>query len=180
MLFARGRCCGIDDLDPVEVGAQFGGTGANGGLVTQQDGGGETLVMDLVGGADDLLVGALGEDDAARIGAGLSEDDAHQLARAPEAAFQLRDIGLALQRHAGHARLNGGLGDGGRHREKHARVEGFGDEVVRAEAQRAQAVGLGHGVGDILAGEVGQGARGGDLHLLGDLAGPHVERPRGR
>jgi len=38
------------------------------------------------------------------------------------------------------------------------------------------AVGLDDGVGDVLASEFGQRLRGGDLHLLVYLRGPHVER----
>ena len=55
-------------------------------------------------------------------------------------------------------------------------VDGLRDEIVGAEGQFLQSVGLGHIGGDGLLGEGGDGAHGTLFHLLVDGGGGHVER----
>ena len=78
----------------------------------------------------------------------------------------------------GDAALGGGLGHGRRDAQEDAVVERLGDEVVAAEAEALDAVGPGDRVGDVLLGEVGEGARSRELHRLVDLARAASSAPR--
>ena len=128
------------------------------------------------GGADHLLLLALREHDA--------------LGRAPQPLEHLlqhaRDrIAPRLQRvavglHVGdrlarHAGVHRGLRHRGRHMRDQPRIERHRDDVVRSEL-RPRAIGGGDLVGHVLAGELGERAGGGDLHLHVDGGGAHVER----
>ena len=68
------------------------------------------------------------------------------------------------------------LGDGGRNDGDQARIERHGNDVVAPEARPRALIGGGDFVGHVLARQLGQRMRGGDLHLHVDGLGAHVER----
>ena len=85
-------------------------------------------------------------------------------------------VGLhVLDRLARHAGVHRRLRHRGRHVRNQPRIERHRDDVVRPEL-RPRAVGRGDLVGHVLAGEFGERAGGGDLHLHVDGGGADVER----
>ena len=76
---------------------------------------------------------------------------------------------------AGHATVDGGLGNGSRHLGDEPWVDGLRNEVRRTERQVVHLVHVVHHVGNGLLGQVGDGKHGGHLHLFVDGAGMHVE-----
>ena len=130
-----------------------------------------------VGGAQDPLVLAIGKDDAPGGGRRCLEHRAHDEGRAEDRAVQIALVGVEVGHGPrGHARLHRGAGDGGGDDADQARVEGLGDQVVRAEAQPLAAVGcggLGAGGG---AGQRRDALDAGDLHLVVDARRAHVQR----
>jgi hypothetical protein len=54
-------------------------------------------------------------------------------------------------------------------------IEGLGNQVVRAEVEVGAAVGLGHHVGLLGLGQLGDGLHAGQLHLLVDLGGARIQ-----
>ena len=101
---------------------------------------------------------------------------AHDLVGLAEAAFELLAILLEVDGQLRDAGFHGGLGDGGRFPDEHARVERLGNDVLAAEFQAVDAVGAQHGIGHVFLGERGQGAGGGQFHLVVDGGGADVER----
>ena len=92
---------------------------------------------------------------------------------ARQRAAVLRHVGDRLARHAGiHRRLRHRR----RHRRDQARIERHRHDVFRPVAQPAAGIGAVDLVGHVLARQLGQRLGGGDLHLLVDGAGAHVER----
>ncbi len=80
-------------------------------------------------------------------------------------------------RTARDAGVHRGLRDRERHRRDEARIERDRDDVVAPEARARALIGGGHLVRHVLAGEVGEGLRGRDLHLHVDRGRLHVQRP---
>ncbi len=106
----------------------------------------------------------------------LVNEEAHDFARLAQPGLERVAVGLEVRdRLPGDAGVNRGLGDCGRLPEQHARVEGLGDDVLPAELDAIAAVGAQDGIRYILLGQVREGAHGGDLHLVVDGPGAHVE-----
>ncbi len=136
----------------------------------------DALLGQDLGRAHDLDRLALGKDDPPRIELGLVEDAVHDLAGPRQAVLELADVLLFRSvGFAGDAGVDGSLGHRRRFPQQDAVVEGFGDQILAAEADRLAAVGADHRVGHVLLGEVGERLGGGELHLLVDPGGRHVE-----
>jgi hypothetical protein len=119
---------------------------------------------------------AFGEHDALGVGQDGAADLLQEAGGGIQALGQAGAVGVHVgDRLAGHAGVHGRLGDERRHVPDQARVEGRGDDVLRAELQLAAVIGGGDLVGHVLAGQHGQGVGAGDLHLVIDAAGPHVQ-----
>ena len=145
-------------------------------LAADQDRRAVAVVAEHHGGADRALFLALGEDDALRVGLHLLEQALQEMTGRIEAAGQaalvLRHIGDVFLGDAGiHRRLR----DGGRDLDDQARIERHRHDVVGSVAQAAAGIGAIDLVGHVLARELGQRLGGGDLHLLVDRRGAHVE-----
>ena len=112
-----------------------------------------------------------------RLGARLRLVDhaAHDFVGLAEALLQLFAVLRDIHRLLRHAGLHGGLRHGGRLPDQHARIEGFGDDVLAAEFHALHAVGAQHGIGHVFLGQGGQRARGGQLHFVVDGGGAHVQ-----
>ena len=130
-----------------------------------------------VGGAQHAFILALGKDDVAGSkGRGL-EHRAHDQRRAEDRAVKLALIGVQiLDRPRRHARFHRRLGNSGRHHTDQARIEGLRDQVIRPEGQLFTVIGgggFGCGGG---AGKRRDAFDTGQLHLVIDLRGPHIQR----
>ena len=93
----------------------------------------------------------------------------------PKRPSRLRAVLVDVDVDPGDAGLHRGLGHGRRHSSQGARVELLRHDVERSEAERLQSVGAQDDVGHVLAGQLGQGAGGRELHRLVDLASPDVQ-----
>ncbi len=92
-----------------------------------------------------------------------------------EAGRQLVAVGRPVgDRLAGDARINGRLGNGLRYGDDQTRIERRRNDVIGAVAKLlvVSRIDL---VGNVLAGQIGQGAGGGQLHVVVDGAGPDVQ-----
>ncbi|VTR67337.1 Chloramphenicol acetyltransferase (fragment) [Desulfosarcina cetonica] len=137
---------------------------------------GDPLLGHQVGGADDHRMLSFGQDDALGAALGPKEDLAHELPLRSQAGLQLLDIDRPFgQGRARHTAFHGGFGHGRHHFEQHPRIQWLGDDVVGTEMNRLAAIGADHRVGNVLAGQVGQGVHGGLLHGFVDLGGAHVQ-----
>jgi hypothetical protein len=168
---------GIEDLDgaaEVQAQAHFRGLGDDRLAAADQHRLGQALVEHGLDGAQHALVLALGIGDAdGGLGglAGPLEHRPHQLARAIDEQLQLGLIGVEVgDRPGGDAAVHGRLGHGRRDLQDQARVEGLGDDVLGAEHRRDAAIGRGHDLGGLGAGQFGDRLDGRDLHGLVDLA----------
>ena len=146
-------------------------------LVAEQDRHGDPFVDQDLGGAQDLFFLPLGEDHPLGCGLGLVDQGTHDLLGAPLERLEVLLVLLhVLDGASRHAAVHGRLGHRRGDVEQHPRIEGFGNQVLAAEADLDVAVGLAHRVGDVLLGEVGQRQTGGHLHLVVDRRGVNVER----
>ncbi len=119
---------------------------------------------------------ALGKRDRGLLATRAFRDRGHRVARPAEELLQTSPIGLDVERlDAGLAFLEGRLRHGGSHPEEDPVIERFGDEVLGSEAEFLAVVCLHDALGNVLAGERGKGARGGEFHALGDRRGADVE-----
>ena len=100
-----------------------------------------------------------------------------QPVRRLEPAAQLFAVVIdVLQRAPRHSLLGGRLCHRRSHPPEHPGVERLGDEVVGAEGEVVEVVGLEHHVGNRLLGQKRQGVGGGDLHPLGHRRRSDVQR----
>ena len=138
----------------------------------------EVFVGQVNGGLDRSQAVAFAEDDPARRGgAYFRADGAHQLVVAPHTAVQFGSVRFPVgDRFARDARFDSRFGHGDRDGGDQPRVEGLGDQVFASERNIVVVVGGRYDVGHRLLGQCGQRPHGGDLHLLVDLGGAHVER----
>ena len=168
---------GVDDLDAfAELDAEILRALADRLLAADQQRRAEPFVHEGRGGADDLLFLALGEHHAL----GRSLQPLEHLLQHPRNRIAPRAERLAvgvhvLDRLPRHAGVHRGFRHGGRHVRNQPRVERHRDDVVRPEL-RPRAVSRGDLVGHVLAGELGERAGRGDLHLHVDGGGADVER----
>jgi hypothetical protein len=166
---------GVDDLDG---GLDLEGLELRLGLPADRDEDrpGQALLGEEARRALDLGVVALREDDPHRLAPRLVVDDLHERPRRGEHAGQAVAVGLEVgDRPPRDAALRRGLGHGRGDAQEDAGVEGLGDEVVPPEGEALDPVGAGDRVGDVLPGEIGEGAGGRELHGLVDPARPAVE-----
>ena len=123
----------------------------------------------------DLVLG-LGEDHSLGIGLDRFIDLGEHRGGRVEPGLQAVAIGVEIvDRLAGDAGIHRRLGDSGGDYFHQSRIERGGDDIVRPELVLL-AIGRGHFLGYGFAGQLGDGAGGGDLHLFVDRGGPHVER----
>mmetsp|Transcript_6694 Transcript_6694/g.28042 ORF Transcript_6694/g.28042 Transcript_6694/m.28042 type:complete len:406 (-) Transcript_6694:2611-3828(-) len=171
---------GVDDGDvlaqlqaqpgPLDARRQHGGA-------TDQRGPGEALVQRHLHRAQHPLVLALGIDDAGRRGLGGREHRAHEHAGLVDEALQRLAIGGQVGHRArGHAVGRRGRRHSGCDAQDQPRIEGLGDQIVRAEGQLLAGVGGGHFVRGLGLGQRGDLAHAGQLHALGDLGRAAVQR----
>ena len=90
-----------------------------------------------------------------------------------EAAAIGLEVGDRLLRDAG---LHRRLGDSDGHDPDQPRIERLGNDVLAAEARADAAIGRSDRFRHVLAGKLGQGLGGGDLHFVVDAGRAHVER----
>ena len=103
------------------------------------------------------------------------DDHAHHFVRPPLPAPQRLCVPVALQGDARDARFDRGLGDRWGHRGQHPGIERLGNDVVATVAEDLAAVRRADAFGHVLPGEIRESARGGELHLVVDRLGAHVE-----
>ena len=123
----------------------------------------------------DAGIVALREDDALGIATSLVDDDPHDLTTPAKAGGQLLPIRRHVHGPSSDTCVDRRLGDGGRHRQRHPRVQWLGDEIGGTEAQRLEAVGMGDDIGDFFPSQCSQSRAGRDHHLAVDGTGPHVQ-----
>ena len=145
-------------------------------FVAQQHRAGDVLVDQNLRGAQYLILVAFGEDHSLRVALRLVDDHAHDLLRLAEAALQGFAILVGMEPDLGHAGLHRSARHGRRDAGQHARVEGLGDDVIRAEFHRFHTVGAAHGIRHVLASEFRQGERSREHHLLIDGGGADIQR----
>ena len=105
------------------------------------------------------------------------EHRAHQLAGAEHEAFQVAAIGGEVgDRPARDAAVHGGAGDGGGDLQDQPRIERLRNDVVGTEHRRGAAIGRGHHLAGLHAGQAGDRFDRGDLHRLVDRGGGDVQR----
>ena len=172
-----GRHASIDDLDAfAELDAGLACGLAHQVLAADQQRGPQPLVHETGRGADYLLFLALREHHTFRLSAQPCEDLHQRSGDRIAPRVQLLAVGVHVDdRLAGDAGIHGRLGDGGRHRGNKPRVERHRDDVFRSVFRPCPVQG-GDFVGHVLARQIGERVRGGDLHLHIDGGGAHVER----
>ena len=129
----------------------------------------------LHGRAQDTQIVALGKDHGCLSMAGPRADRAHDAGRGVHAGLQRRLIGFHILDHpAGGAGFHAGLGHGGRYHVDQPRIEGCRNDVIAPEGQLAP---ISHVdlIGHIQTGQRGKRLGAGDLHLVIDGAGMHVQ-----
>src|SRR5205814_5102875 len=99
-----------------------------------------SLVDDHAGGADNFGLFAFGKYNALRIPDGAIDDPAHDPACAAETRLQLLAVALEVDHLLGDSAGDSGPGNRGRYPQQDARIEREGNEIVRSEFDRAQAV----------------------------------------
>ena len=105
------------------------------------------------------------------------EDRLHDQAGAEDEAVQPVEIGGQVgDRARRDAAVAGRLRHGRRDAQDQPRIEGRGDQEVRPEDRRLAGIGACRDIRRLLAGQRGDGAHRGHLHLLVDGAGAAVER----
>lgn len=138
---------GVDDLVAIrgEVEAEVLGVLEDVLLVAEQHGVGDAFVDHDVASAQDRGMIAFGEDDAhlSFLGVSLPNKALNHLACWVDQSFEALLIGFQIvEGFACDTAVHGGLGDGGSDAVQHARVKGFGDDVVAAKLQALFVVGL--------------------------------------
>jgi len=93
-----------------------------------------------------------------------------------EALFELLAVLNQVDALLGYAAIHGGFCDGGGAPGEDAGIERFGDDVLAAEFEALDAVGAQDGIGHVFFGERGEGACGGQLHLIVNGGGAYIER----
>ena len=171
------RALGVHDGDLVLGEAQLGDLGGDVLSPGQQDRMRNPLVDEDLRRTQDLVLLALRKDDALRILLGAIDHHPHELEAPRDQMFEAMPILLdGSHRNAGDAALLGRLGHRRSDVEQDAVVERLGNEVVAAELERLDPVGLEHRVGHVLAGEPREGARRCELHRAVDVGGSGIER----
>ena len=136
----------------------------------------KALIDEGISGADHLLFFAFREHHAFGRAADALDDELHCACDRVAARGQLRLVSLEIDdRPPRHRGGHCGLGHGDRHDMNEARIERNRNDVVAAEARPCPAISGGHLVGNVLAREVGERMRRGDLHFHVDRLGAHIE-----
>lgn len=130
-----------------------------------------------VTGAKNLLIFSLGKDNVFGIGLRLVDHRARDFVSVAQSTLELCAIGLEIERFSRDAAAHCGFGHGRGLPHQHARIEGFGNQVLAPELQPRDAIGAANGIRNVFLGQVGQRLRGCQLHLFVDGGGAHVERP---
>ena len=167
----------------IEIGAQleaqvqFGDALEHHLAPADQDGEGDAFVHHRLHGHQHAAAFTLGEHHAALVLLGAVEHRLHHQARAEDELRQRLVIGGEVDDGpARHAGIHGGAGHRRRDLQDQARIERLGDQIFGAEGQRLLAVGGAHALVRFRHGQLGQGVGGGQLHVLVDLGGAHVQR----
>ena len=155
---------------------QMGQTFANRRLLAQQDGRCDLLIDQNLRGSQYFVLLAFRKHDALGRLLGFVDHDAHHALHLAQAAFQLFTIFEKIHRLLRYARIHGRLGHSSRLPQQHARIERFGDDVLRTEFETFHAVSAADGIRDLLTRELGQGVSSGQLHRVVDGGGSYVQR----
>ena len=141
----------VDDFYSVHVQVHFVGHFEDALGVAQQDGPADAFALGFDGGLEHVGVDAFGEDHALWVAACGVVDLAGERRLVAHQFAQVNAVGVpVVDALACHARFHGGLGHCDGHFGYQSRVDGFGDEVLRAEGQIVDVIGLvdhvGHGL----------------------------------
>ena len=137
-----------------------------------------SLIDENLRGAQDLVLFAFGKDDPLGIRLGSRGHSAHQF-EAPRDQM-LEPVAVVLERadrDAGDPALLRRHRDRRSHCQEHPVVERLGNEVVAAELERLEPVGLEHGVRHVFARQLRERSRCRKLHGVVDVGRSRVQRP---
>src|SRR6185437_9789812 len=112
----------------------------------------DSLVDELLRGADDLGLVPFGEDDPFGISLRAVDETADDSARAAKPAFELIPVLVEIDELVGCSAGDRGPRDRRRDPQQHARVEREGNQIVRPEVHRLQAVQPRNALGDVFLG----------------------------
>ena len=148
----------VHDGHPVQGDMQGFGLCTDRFGISQQQRMGDAFLDRMVGGPDNDRIIAFGQHDPFGILLGAEDDLAHDFPLRPQTGLQALHVSLPVrQGRPGHTAGHRGFGHGRHHLEQHAGIQGFGNDVLRSEADGVAPVSANDGIGHILAGPVRPG-----------------------
>ena len=166
----------VDNLDTVEVEVQLFGQFRNHLVVTQQDGVADAFSLRLYGSFQHSGVYSFSKYHTLWMSRGSSVELLSQFSLLTEQYRQRTLVFIpVLDGLAGHATLDGSLGNGSTHLCDETRVNRFRNEVLATEGEVVHLIDIVDHVGYRLFGKIGNSVNGSQLHLFVDGGSVNVE-----